>query len=203
MLYNYVLGWLEEAEARQIRSHLAWCGACAREALHLMQLDEELVQETLESAKTPDTLAMLQMGTERTPQTRTQPVSALRSIHDYLVRWTSELWEPQWAGQLVTAADVAEQSHVFRSEHGDITMSCYWQRQHGDEPAHIHIFWKADLFIEMTIWLRFFHPETRASYHDVCLGTRTVGEETFTSQELDFDPSAQRWALSVILAEND
>lgn len=194
-LYNYVLGWLEEAEARHIRVHLACCGACAREAMRLMRVEDELMQETLEAAEEP--YVSLQK------QGRTQPASPLHSISEHLVRWVSELWEPQWAGQLVTATDIPEQTYLFTSEHGDINVFCDWRAEYGDEPAHIHIAWRADLLMERTIWLRFVFPETKVTCHEACLGTRAVGEETFTSQDLGFDPSAQKWALSVILTEND
>jgi hypothetical protein len=203
-LYNYVLDWLEEAEARTIRAHIACCGTCAREAMRLMRLEDELLQETLESAEISYAPSDSQVESEilaSPEQTRTQPATPLRQIGERLVDWISELWEPQWAGQLVTATDIPEQTHLFTSEHGDINVSCYWRTQYRDEPAHIHIAWKADLLMERRIWLRFLHPETRATCHEVCLGTRTVGEETFTSQDLGFDPSAQRWALSVILTE--
>jgi hypothetical protein len=100
---------------------------------------------------------------------------------------------------LVTAADLPEQTHVLRSEYGDIRLSCDWQDASSGEPATLRIAWQADLFEESDIWLRFMNPLNQTVRHEVNLGARVVGEEHFTPQELGFDFFSERWAMAVAL----
>src|SRR5262245_13985588 len=46
---------------------------------------------------------------------------------DRLVRWLSPVWQPAWAGEVVTAADVAAQEHVFALDDGEIQVTCGWR----------------------------------------------------------------------------
>jgi hypothetical protein len=206
-LYDYVLGWLDDQDARQVRDHIALCGECAQEAMRIMQFEDELEEDSLDWADTSPTFfekpvdrlkADVKTGSS-TEKDIFQPTSKKVSITESLVRWISELWEPQWAGQPATAADIPQQAHSFTSEDGDIKLSCYWKGQYKDEPAYIQIAWKADLITEDEIWIRFMNPLTQVIRCEVCLGTSLVGEETFTSRDLGFDPSDERWAISVVL----
>jgi hypothetical protein len=126
-------------------------------------------------------------------------VSTVKALRERVLVWLSELWEPQWAGQLLTAADVPEQTHTFRSEHGDIRLTCHWQDALHDEPACLHIRWQADLMEDDRLWLRFVNPETQKFRQEILLGTRAVGEETFTAQDVAFDFLHEQWALSLAL----
>src|SRR4030095_1459076 len=56
-------------------------------------------------------------------------------FRDCLVRWLSPPWQPVWAGELVTAADVAAQEHVFALDDGEIQVTCGWQAAYGHLPA--------------------------------------------------------------------
>jgi hypothetical protein len=200
-LYDYVLGWLDEQETKQVREHIALCGDCAHETLRILQIEAELEQDSLEWADSNPVSSQERKVVFASSQRKEQslPTAKRSSITDNLVRWISPLWEPQWAGQLVTAADIPKQAHSFTSEDGDIKLSCYWKGQYQDEPAYIQITWKARFTAENEIRIRFTDPVTQAIHSEVCLGTGLVGEETFTSDDLGFDPSYARWAISVVL----
>ena len=188
-LYDYVLGWLDEKEAREVREHIALCGDCAHGVVRIMRIEDELEQDSLDWADVPPAKE----------DSVSQTTSEQFSLTDRVVRWLSSLWEPQWAGQLVTAADIPQQSHTFTSEDGDMKIACYWKGQYKDEPAYVQISWKADLIPESELWIRFVNPATRTIRREVCLGTGLVGEEIFTSDDLGFDPSYERWAIAVLL----
>jgi hypothetical protein len=42
------------------------------------------------------------------------------TLHDRLVCWLSPPWQPTWAGEVVTAADVSVQEQVFYLDDGEI-----------------------------------------------------------------------------------
>jgi hypothetical protein len=113
----------------------------------------------------------------------------------------TEYWEPQWTGQQATAADIPEQKHVFRREDGDINVSCFWRSQHRKKPAYISISWKANVTTRNEIRARFINSETREHLAEVDLGSHFMGEEVFTSDDLGFDPSCERWAMALVLKE--
>ena len=194
-LYDYALGWMDQAEVRQVREHIAFCGDCAHEVLRILRIEDELEQDALEWADRAP------VSSQEPKAAFSLPTSKKSSIIDSLVRWISPLWEPQWAGQLVTAADIPKQTHAFISENGDIKISCYWKGQYHDQPAYIQIAWKANLTTESEIWIRFTDPATRVIRSEICLGTGLVGEESFTSDDLGFDPSNEKWAISVVLQD--
>ncbi len=118
-----------------------------------------------------------------------------------LLNWITQLWEPEWAGQEVTAADISEQEEVFTVEGGQITIRCYWEREQDRQPAYLRLAWDADLASEKNLWIRFVNPETQTIRFNLCLRTIYLGEETFTSDELGFDPYCEPWAISVGLEE--
>ncbi len=115
--------------------------------------------------------------------------------------WISDFWEPQWAGELVTASDIPEQEHSFVMDHGEIEIACYWKSQYENMPAYICVSWKVDIIMYAELWARFVNPETQDIYSEFCLGTTLVGEMSFYSDELGFDPSNQRWAIAITLCE--
>ncbi|KPA18086.1 hypothetical protein MHK_001697, partial [Candidatus Magnetomorum sp. HK-1] len=51
--------------------------------------------------------------------------------------WISPLWQPRFAGQLVTASDIPEQKHTFRMNEGDIQLSCLWRGSYKNTQAYI------------------------------------------------------------------
>lgn len=52
MLYDYVLGYLDEREAGIIREHIAFCGLCAQEVLQFRMIEENLEEKLVKQADT-------------------------------------------------------------------------------------------------------------------------------------------------------
>ena len=116
------------------------------------------------------------------------------AIASELIIQISSLWEPPLVGQLVTASDITKQKHKFLIERGDITISCSWAPEDENDPAYLYLKWKANIAEECELWARFENPETHNILSEICLGTSLTGEDSFTSSDLGFDPSATRWA---------
>ncbi len=189
MLHDYVMDELDEESARHLRGHLLLCHPCTDGVLRLlMRIEDELDQTAMDRAN--------EMTGER-------PGEGPVSVIDALASWISRPWEPRWAGQPVTASDIPEQEHSFRMDDGEIRLSCNWREAHGEYPAYIRVAWEADIMSPSNIEARFTEPETRKIRAQVRLGTHLAGERTFTSDDLGFDPSRERWAVAVILTEEE
>jgi hypothetical protein len=213
MLYDYVWGNLDRHEARIIRVHIAFCEICAEEVLRLRLVEEELEERLLDWMNEKEAfISPLSPSRELHPPA--PPSTSLRtgpSRGDYpplplpggdlLEGMATEFWTPQWTEQRATAADVPEQKHVFRREDGDINVSCFWRSQHRKKPAYISISWKANVTTRNEIRARFINSETREHLAEVDLGSHLMGEEVFTSDDLGFDPSCERWAMALVLKE--
>ncbi len=106
-------------------------------------------------------------------------------------------WEPTYAGQQVVAADIPKQEHSFRTEYGKIDIECSWDRAHDDEPAYIWVAWRADISAGTELRMYFVNPDTRQVHYEANLGAIRVGEQSFSSRKLGFDPSTERWAIAV------
>ncbi len=182
-LHEYVLGWLDESEAEDIRDHLDSCKICTMAVLRIMRDEEELTQIAANQANEPSSDSNFSH----------KPTDLTGFI-------TSEFyWEPQYAGRLVAAADIPKQEHAFITNYGEVHTACYWGEQQNDDPAYIWLSWKANISSDNEIRIQFINPETQKIRHEISLGTIRVGEETFTSYDLGFDPSCERWAISVII----
>lgn len=190
MLYDYAAGQLSEDTAPAVRAHLALCGECAREALRLMQVTDELEQAALNWADSSE---------KPLSESVSAAIAGAKTAGERAWLWISELWQPQWAGQLVTAADAPEQHHDFPSQHGDIHLTCSWRDDSAHEPAILSIAWQAELLEEDRVWLRFVNPVTQSLRQEIFLGTRAVGEEQFTIQDLNFDFVRDQWAIALAL----
>ncbi len=177
MLYDYVLGWLNEADTVKVRKHISFCGDCADEVLRITRIEDDLEEDSVkwvsEESKKPKT------------------------------RWIPDLWEPQWAGQLVTASDIPEQEKTFISDDGQVILRCHWKAEYEDTPAYIWVSWEADIVTYGELRIRFVNPETHGLHSEFCLGTALSGEEVFKTDKLRFDPSKQRWAVSILLCETE
>jgi hypothetical protein len=123
-----------------------------------------------------------------------------RSFRDRLVRWLSPPWQPTWAGELVTAADVAAQEHTFALDDGDIQVTCGWRAAYGHLPATLRVAWQAHMTLPGDFWVRFTHPTdpTRPPV-ELRLGKTLAGEEEFTAETLGFDPTREPWALAILV----
>lgn len=119
-----------------------------------------------------------------------------------LKQWMIEiLWIPEGAGQPQSALGISKQEHSFITEEGNIKILCLWEEQHNDEPAYLWLSWEAHLTTEKELWILFLDPETQGIRYEVNLGTDLTEETTFTSDDLGFDPSSEKWAISLILQE--
>lgn len=169
-LYHYALGWLPEGEAAYLRQHLLFCEDCAAEVARIIGIEQRLAQQTV--------------------------VAPTLDLTDAIA---TEFWEPQWAGQLATAADIPAQEHTFFLDDGQIALSCRWGQEIGSEPAFIWINWESRLTTEHAFSVHFIHPETQIARYEAYLGNLPTGEATFVSRELGFDPAVERWAIGLTL----
>jgi hypothetical protein len=121
-------------------------------------------------------------------------------LRDRLVRWLSPPWQPMWAGELVTAADVAAQEHVFALDDGEIQVTCGWRAAYGHLPATLRVTWHAHLTLPGEFWVRFTHPTDPTCLPvELRLGNTVAGEEEFTAETLGFDPTREPWALAILV----
>ncbi len=179
MLYDYALGWTDEKDTMKIRNHISFCDVCSDEVLEIMGIEGDLEEEAV--------------GWVNEPPMPSKP----------LIIWISEFWEPQWAGELVTASDIAEQENTFAiDDESDIKLSCYWEPSDEDVPAYLQLSWRAySITTSYELWVRFANPETDKILSEISLGTYLDGKDIFTSDDLGFDPSTQRWSVSLILCK--
>jgi hypothetical protein len=181
MLYGYVWNDLDVQDARLVKAHITFCRICAEEVFRL-----HLIEEATEK------------NVDRWINGGESSMAAPQNLLDDLAL---EFWEPDWQQQRATASDIPPQQHLFARGDGDITISCLWRSQHRRNPSYISISWKADVTTYNEIHARFVDPETRQQLAEVRLGAAVIGEEVFTSDELGFDPSSERWALALVVKE--
>jgi hypothetical protein len=118
---------------------------------------------------------------------------------EHLVKWITSAWQPQW----VTAASGQEQEHVFQTEYGEIELVCSWSSQHHETPAYISVYWRANISTFSELWVRFTRPDTETLISEFRLGSEMDGNIVFISNDLGFDPSIERWAISIVLKDID
>jgi len=187
-LYDHVLGLLNEKVAVKVKKHISSCKLCAGEVSKIMRIEDALNADFVDWANEP----VFEIANEPVFET---------GILANLIIWASEFWEPQWAGQPVTASDIPEQEHSFAMDHGRIELSCYWEPQYEDAPAYMQLSWRANINMPCELWAKFVNPETEETLSEIGLGTYLEGREIFTSDQLEFDPSTERWAISIMLCE--
>jgi len=185
LLYEYAAGSLEREQASQIRRHLMRCAACNYKTLAIMRL----VNVEIPTRQIFDELRIsIQDWAEK-----------ISSSLEAAARVTT-LWQPQWAGQLVPAADIPAQEHLFAFDEGAIKLTCVWQPQHRKKPAFIGLTWSADLKIRSALSALFIRlDDPHNAQVEVSLGNELRGGKIITSDELGFDPSRDRWAIAMIL----
>lgn len=204
MLYDYVLGWLNEADTVKVRKHISFCGECADEVLKIMQIEDDLEEESVKWVSEPeeDEREEDDVETVATAVTVAPELSvSVSKIAANLIIWTSKVWEPKWAGQLVTASDIPQQEKTFMLNYGQIKFSCHWKPSYENIPAYIQLSWRAKISIRCELWARFVNPETHKMLSEIRLGTSFEGKNIFTSDKLGFDPSTERWSVSLILSK--
>lgn len=113
-----------------------------------------------------------------------------------LASWLSEPWIPELAGSLATAADIPEQEKTFVTDAGKIRIVCRWDKARRNEPAYLWLSWEAEnLGADEELLIRLVNPETKEVRYDIRLRNIRAGEETFTEDEMGFDPSAVPWGI--------
>ncbi len=183
MLYDYVLGDLHDSEADEIQEHMAWCPACTQEVLCIMRFEKELEQPEAE---------------ELDWVSRVKDVIALPS---HVIKWISDFWQPQWAGETVFASDIPEQKKMFRVKDGEIEISCVWRAQYKTTPAYIQIGWTANFEAVGELWTLFLDPDTKDVLAEIPLGAYLEGDKNLSSEKLGFDPSNRKWAIAILVKE--
>ena len=122
-------------------------------------------------------------------------------IKEAMVAWTSPQWQPHFAGVAVTAADVEEQSHRFEMEYGEyINLSCHWREEKDGRP-YIDLAWQANLMQPAKLWARFIDPDSGNILTEILLGTELEGKQRIMGRELNFNPSADKWAIAIVVEE--
>jgi len=112
-------------------------------------------------------------------------------------------WEPEGAGMPLAAAPASvTQEHQFETQAGVINISCAWGGATGNEPAFIWMAWDAHLSEQSEFEIRLIHPDTRAIRYEIRPGRIYRGDQTFTQQEIGFDPLSEKWGLSVLITES-
>jgi len=133
---------------------------------------------------------------------KSDAADALAIVKNALKKLFSEfIWTPQWAGQLdlVVAADIPKQTHIFELEDGKADIKCHWGRRRGKKTAFIHISWTISVSTDQEVKLLFVNPETDPPEirREYSLRTIRMGDRTFTSNDLGFDPATERWGIAV------
>lgn len=191
-LYDYVLGWLDSDTEKAVRRHLSGCAVCMDEVLRIQAFerasDEDMVTETIP----PDSQHERQFSFD---------FSQCHQVVEDLIHWVSPTWQPEFAGLTVTAADIAEQKHLFTSQDGDIDIRCSWRIPEESAPGYLEFAWAANIVTAYELWALFIHPETRLILAAICLGEDLEGGKIMSSQDLGFDPSKEQWVVSIMLQE--
>ncbi|MDM8542665.1 hypothetical protein QUF90_16445 [Desulfococcaceae bacterium HSG9] len=113
-------------------------------------------------------------------------------------------WEPVGAGmRLAAAPSSVTQDHQFETEAGVINVTCAWGGKTDTEPAFIWMAWDAHIAEESEFQIRLINPDTRATRYEIRPGRIYKGDQTFTEEEIGFNPQSEKWALSIVTAEKE
>jgi hypothetical protein len=205
LLPEYLHKVLTDKDYERVSGHIHECEQCR---IELLKLEADQIEWEQRLRIDPDKALAEALGPKgiRIASTHCQihsspSPSPISKIKEALIKWISPMWEPMWAGEPVTAADIPEQSESFESDEGRLDISCSWEGQYHNDPAYIRLKWKAYLSHESRMWVRFIDPKTQEILYEVCLGKDTEGQEDFTGDDLGFDPSNRKWAISFILLD--
>jgi|GEM_PF-3013313 len=125
---------------------------------------------------------------------------AIPDIVEGVIKWIADLWIPEGAGQLLSAADNSRQEKYFFN--GTVKIACISEEESGSTPAYIWLSWDALKTPENSeLIIRLENPETKELLFKLCLGDIKEGEQAFVSRELGFDPTKTPWAINVGLRE--
>jgi len=205
LLTAYTGRELTTQEAESMSVHVAGCKACQIVVLRL-ETDQYFWNEMLEHDQ--ETALAEALGTEGKKvvkelikqETARQPVF-ISKIKEAMVAWVTPLWQPLYAGEAVTAAEIEEQSTRFEMDYGEyINLSCHWQDEKNNQSC-IDLSWQANLLQPSKIWARFIDPEKNMILTEILLGTELEGRLRILSSELSFNPGTDKWAIAIIVEE--
>lgn len=188
-LYAYASGGLTGEEAERVCRHVRSCSSCNRKTLYAMRMLDDV---EMPGSLKDDLAAYIE-------DWRRKLCGALDSI-----TWATSLWQPQHAGMPVYAAEIPEQTQMFSGpgKEGDIEITCAWRDQFGTTPAYLQISWLANLNVERELWALFFDPDSKELLAEIPLGKYLEGGKNITARTLGFNPSRQKWAVSLLLKEH-
>lgn len=180
MILSYVYNELSGEEYHEVSEHIRTCERCHMEVLK-MEADRTEWELTVSEYLRP---------------------SFVSQIREEMIRWLSPIWEPLWTGEMISAADMTPQKKAFEMEYGEyINITCYWQGRDSSSSPFIHLKWNANILSPSNLWARFADPDTHEILFEDCLGPDLEGEKDFHEQDIGFDPSNRKWAISVVVEE--
>jgi hypothetical protein len=209
VLIDYVYQELAQEETDNITTHLDDCEAC-KMVLMRIEADQLLWNKSLEE-KPEATLSQalgsvgrqevrLMMRRAAGKQAGEHPAFASK-IKESMIAWISPIWQPLYAGEAVTAADLEEQDTSFEMDYGEyINLSCHWQDEKDDQPR-IELSWQANLFQPSRLWARFINPDTSTVITEILLGSALEGRISIPGNQLTFNPTVDKWAIAIIVED--
>lgn len=203
LLLDYVYRELDKADESLMDQHVAQCERCRIETLKMetgrLELDA-IVDHAAKSFRTAD-MSILEKLKDNALHRLGGFVSRIR---EHLVRYTSPAWTPMYAGAVTTADDIPEQNERFEMDYDEyINLSCYWQGKKKDSGPSLLLSWEANLLTDCNLWVRIFSPVTRETFAELLLGSELEGRTEFYEDDLGFDPSSQKFAITAIIEEKD
>jgi len=105
-----------------------------------------------------------------------------------------------------TASSEAEVESLVLLDEGDVKITYGWRSGYGNRPTCFNIQWKANINEKMELVAKFINPDVPPDNpehirKEINLGSWLVGEESFTSEQLGFDPTNEKWAIAFILVK--
>ncbi len=204
-LVIYAARELAKKKTEKIAAHVFGCEACQMVVMRL-ESDQYLWNIMLENdQETALAQALGKKGQkvvhELIEQTAAKQPAFVSTIKEAMVAWASPLWQPLYAGEAVTAADIEPQSIRFEMDYGEyINLSCYWQEEKTGQP-YIDLSWQANLLQPSKLWARFIDPDSRKILTEILLGNDLEGKIHIVSNELSFNPTSDKWAIAIVVEE--
>ena len=204
-LDDYTAGELAADEKKQVAGHISGCSACRMVA---MRFETEHYIWNQAVAHDPEVALLQALGkkgnrivSKLVHKNRASRSGFISNIKENLVTWASPMWQPLYAGEAVTAADVEEQAKTFEMDYGEyINLSCHWHDEKEGQPC-IDLSWQANLLEPSRLWARFINPDTSSILSEILLGSELAGRKSIKMDELDFNPTTDKWAIAIIVEE--
>ena len=206
VLVDYVCKDLSAEKNSHITSHLHSCDSCRMMVLRL-EADQVLWNEMLEGE--PGMALAHALGSAGRKEVKSlvsrtvkKQSAFISKIKETIVTWTSPLWQPLYAGEAVTAADIPEQTIRFDMDYGEyINLSCHWQDEKDTQPC-IDLSWQANLLQPSCLWARFVDPDSSTILKEILLGSELEGRVRIIGSDLNFNPTTDKWAIAIIVKES-